>query len=65
MNELLLAILDFIEGGDKSKKELLIFAKQLQKSKVAAKQEAKSISEDSQDGIILDFGDKLFEILKQ
>jgi hypothetical protein len=59
-----LAILDLLDG-DKSKKELLTLAKEIQRLKAKAKLEASTMSEDSQDEYSLDFGDKLFELLRK
>lgn len=64
MENLRLAILDLLDG-DKSKKELLSKAKEIQRLKAGAKAEAMKISEDSQDEFSLDFGDKLFELLRK
>ena len=64
MNDLRLAILDLLDG-EKSKKELLTKAKEIQKLKAKASLEAKAMSEDAQDEFSLDFGDKMFELLRK
>ena len=64
MEALRLAILDLLDG-DKSKKELLTLAKEIQRLKIKAKAEASTMSEDSQDEFSLDFGDKLFEVVRK
>lgn len=64
MEDLRLAILDLLDG-EKSKKELLSKAKEIQRLKTKAKAEAIAMSEDSQDEYSLDFGDKLFELLRK
>ena len=64
METLRLAILDLLDG-DKSKKELLTLAKEIQRSKQQATAQAATMSEDAQDEFSLDFGDKLFEILRK
>lgn len=64
MEDLRLAILDLLDG-DKSKKELLSKAKEIQRLKANAKIQAATMSEDSRDEYALDFGDKLFELLEK
>ena len=64
MNDLRLAILDLLDG-EKSKKELLTKAKEIQKLKAKAVIEARAMSEDAQDEFSLDMGDKMFELLRK
>jgi hypothetical protein len=64
MEELRIAILDLLDGK-KPKTELLLKAKEIQKLFTKASEKAKAMSEDEQDEFSLDFGDKLFELLRK
>lgn len=64
MNELILSILDLLDG-DRSKVELLTLAKTLQRHKVKAIKDALTMGEDAQDEFALILGDKLFELLRK
>jgi len=64
MNELILSILDLLDG-DRSKVELLTLAKTLQRHKLKAIKDVLAMSEDAQDEFALTFGDKLFDLLRK
>jgi len=64
MNNLIIAILDLLDG-DKPKKELLTLAKQIQRLKENAKIQAREMAEDAKDEFALDFGEKLFQLLEK
>ena len=63
INNLLIAMLDLLTA-EGNKPELLIKAKTIQRLVIAAKSEAKELNDDSQDEITLDFGEKVFKILR-
>lgn len=63
MEEFLKAILDLLDG-QKSKTELLACAKTIYKLKSQAREQLLKMSEDDCDELSLEFGDKLFELLR-
>jgi len=63
MVEILKAILDLLDG-EKTKAELLLYAKAIYRLKAQAKDDLAKLSEDECDELILGFGDKLCELLR-